>query len=98
MRISIAQARAKFAPRILLALGLRLFTCKFPQKLALVTCPCACRWLAQNGCPGPGAYKVALVTRPCAFDCARSHKVCAGVWLALGLRPLPVISWIRWLL
>ena len=40
---TIAQARAKSAPRVLLALGLRPFTCKLRHKMALVTCPCVDR-------------------------------------------------------
>ena len=50
MCVSTAQARAKSAPWVLLAIGLRPFPCDFRHKMALVTCPCAfwlCR-LAQN--------------------------------------------------
>jgi hypothetical protein len=105
MCISIAQARAKSAPRVLLALGPRHFPCKFSHKMVLVTCSCACRLrrprLAQNGCPGLGArhfsckfsLKLALVTCPCARRLRR--LVCVAI---LGRGIFPVNSRTQWLL
>ena len=57
--------------------SVRHFPCKFPYKIALVTCPCAC-WLCrptQNDVPGRGVwhfpckfpYKMVFVKCPCPF-------------------------------
>ena len=85
MCISAAQARATRAVRVWLALGLLPFSCKFPRKMALVTCPRAFRLhrLAQNVRLTSGLWHftckfpqyMTLVTCPRAFRLCRLRLV-----------------------
>ena len=75
--------------------GFLLLTCKYPRKMAAVTCRCAFRLrsLAQDVCRALGLrhftytfpHKMALVTCPCAFGLSKPRTKCGSRCIILNI-------------